>query len=366
MLRVMMLSTDLEPGGYPLRLARMARFLPDVGVEPIVGCLTPPGPLSAVLNSAGIETFACDARGRLDAICLRRLARHVRRIDPDIIHSGLFHANVAVRLAGRPDRSRPVITSTATIEIERRWHLWGEALTSSLSDLHIVNAPPVREHVCNGLCFRRDRVVCVPNGVDLRRLDAVEPADRAELGISAQVPLIVWAGRLDPIKDIATLVTVVGEVRKTREVRALLIGEGPERRQVSTWIARANLSDVIHMAGWRNDVASWLKTSDVLLFPSRTEGSPNTVIEAMACGCPVVASDLPACRDLITDGIDGWLCPPGDDAAFTRAVEDTLSDQERRRGRIDRARRRVRHRHDIRSVVRMLRAVYEWALSRTE
>ncbi|MFQ5424202.1 MAG: glycosyltransferase [Phycisphaerae bacterium] len=366
MLRVMMLSTDLEPGGYPLRLARMARFLPDVGVEPIVGCLAPPGPLSAVLASAGIETFACDARGRLDALCLRRLARQVRRLDPAIIHSGLFHANVAVRLAGRPDRSRPVITSTATIEIERRWHLWGEALTSGLSDLHIVNAPPVREHVCNDLCFRRDRVVCVPNGIDLRRLDAVQPADRTEFDIPAEVPLIVWAGRLDPIKNIATFVDIVGEVRKTRDVRALLIGEGPEHRHISTWIARANLGGVIHMTGWRNDVTAWLKTSDVLLFPSRTEGSPNTVIEAMACGCPVVASDLPACRDLIADGIDGWLCPPGDRAAFARAVEDALSDQERRTDRSGRARRRVRRRHDIRSVVRMLHAAYERALSRTQ
>lgn len=359
MLRVLMLSTDLQRGGYPMRLARLAGGLRDAGVQPIVGCLAPPGPLSAVLDRSGIETFACHASGPRDWRCLSRLADHIRRFDPDIINSGLFHANVAARLVGRLDRARPLITSTVTIEIERRWHLWLEAITGAVSDLHLVNSNAVKEHVCDYLGFSRSRVVVIPNGIDFDAVDAASRAERSEFDIPQDVPLIVWAGRLDPIKDLDCLIGVVAGLRKSNAVQAVLFGEGPERARLARSIGRAGLEGVVRLAGWRDDIASWLKTADVLLFPSRTEGSPNTVIEAMACGCPVVASDIPACRDLIDDGVHGWLCPPGDRRAFTEAVRRVLDDRQERLRRVMPARQRVRENHRIQDVVADMKRIYQ-------
>ena len=100
MIRVMLLSTDLERGGLPLRIARMAPLLRNVGIEPVVGCLASRGPLAEQLEQQGIETFACGGRGRFDAACLGKLVRLLRHYSPDVLHAALFHANLAARLEG--------------------------------------------------------------------------------------------------------------------------------------------------------------------------------------------------------------------------------------------------------------------------
>ncbi len=326
MLRVLILSTDLERGGLPLRLTRLAPRLPEHDVEPIVGCLARPGPLQPVLEKAGVATFACGARSALDMTALARLAAFIRTYDPDVVHSSLFHANIAARLVGRLDRPRPVVTSTVTIEIERGWHRWLESLTGGLSDLHIANSNAVAEHARVDLGFPPDRVVVLPNGVDLPVIAEVSPIDRRARGLRDDLPLIAWAGRMDPVKDLPTWVAVVEDVQRRLPVQAVLLGDGPARAAIERRVELSGLARVMVVAPWSEQVPAWLKAADVLLFPSRTEGSPNVVIEAMLCGCPVVASDVPALRDLIEPGRRGLLCPPGDVRAFSAAVRRILAD----------------------------------------
>lgn len=359
----MMLSTDLQPGGYPLRLSRLAVALRDRGLEPVVGCLARRGPLHETLEAAGLSTFSCDARGGFDAMCLPRLAKHVRRIDPDLIHAGLFHANVAARLVGRLDRARPIITSTITIEIERHWHRWGEALTGGWSDLHIANAPSVAEHVCTDLGFGSDRVVLLRNGIDLAAVDQVSPARRSDLGIPEGVPLLIWAGRMDPIKDLPTFVETAARVRESHGAHALLLGDGPQRKPVESLIANRKLTGVVHMPGWRSDVVAWLKAADLLLFPSRTEGSSNVMLEAMAAGCAVVASDIAPCRDLVENGLSGILCPPGSVGQFTTASRGLLDTEKKRYFISQNARERVERLHSLPSIVGELIRIYQTVLS---
>ena len=113
--RVLYLSTDLQRGGLPLRLCRLVLRLRDLGVTPIVGCLTTPGPLSDELSAAGIEVFACGGRGGLDVSCLWRFAGFVRRFDPDLNHAYLFNTKLDARHLCPCERPRPIITSTVKI-----------------------------------------------------------------------------------------------------------------------------------------------------------------------------------------------------------------------------------------------------------
>jgi glycosyltransferase involved in cell wall biosynthesis len=342
-----MLSTDLQRGGYPLRLVRLARRLRQHGIDPIVGCLAPRGALHDDPETDGLTTFACGARGAWDAGCLWRLASIIRQFDPDVIHSGLFHANAAARLVGRLDRSRAIITSTATIEIERRWHLWLEALQADRSDLHIANSPSVARHVQAQFGLDPARVVVIPNGVDLRAVDAAASADPAELGLPREVPVIVWAGRMDPIKDLTTFVDVIAAVRRRVNVRAVLLGDGPQAPHIKRLIAQRGLNDAVRLAGWRRDVIGWFKAASLLLLTSRTEGSPNVVIEAMAAGCGVIASDIGPCRDLIVDGRHGMLRAIGDVDAFAEAVLSLLANCEARRRLAAEGAARIRAGHDL-------------------
>jgi glycosyltransferase involved in cell wall biosynthesis len=363
-MRVLMLATDLERGGLPMRLARLAIALHRAGVEPIVGCLAPVGPVSAELDRAGIKTFACDARGRYDASCLWRLAGHVRRVQPDLIQSFLFHANLAARLVGRSDRCRPIVTGTVTIEIERPLHRLLESLTCGLSDLHVANSRAVADHLVVGLGFPPERVVVIPNGIALEDIDRAPSIDRRARGMAVDIPLLVWAGRMDPVKNLETFVDVLTLVRRRMPVQAMLLGDGPERLRIQTLIRDRRLSSVIHMALWSNEVVGWLKAADLLLFPSLTEGSPNVVLEAMACGCAVVAGDVPACRELIESGTHGWLCRPRDVEGLAQAVVGALADHSARRECANAARDRVAARHAMQAVVPCWRELFEVALNR--
>lgn len=362
--RVLFLSTDLERGGLPLRLCRLVLQLRDRGVLPIVGCLTRPGPLSDELASAGIETFACNGRGGLDVSCIWRLAEHVRRYDPDLIHASLFHANVAARLVGRIGRNRPIITSTVTIEIERPLHRIGEWATAGFSDVHVANAEAVARHLRDDLVFPPDRVVVIPNAIDAGECDRAEPIQRGEFGISNETPLIVWAGRMDPVKDLATLVRAIATVAKERPIAAVLLGDGPEMHHVKKLIQESGAAESFLLPGWSHRIAGWLKAADVMLLTSRTEGCPNVLIEAMACRCPVIASDIAPCRELVTHGIEGLLASVGDAEAFAAGIVNVLDDREGAATRSRAARNRILKSHDIRSVSKLWVELYERLLGR--
>jgi len=357
--RVLYLSTDLQRGGLPLRLCRLVLRLRDLGVTPIVGCLTTPGPLSDELSAAGIEVFACGGRGGLDVSCLWRFAGFVRRFDPDLIHASLFHSNLAARLLGRCDRPRPIITSTVTIEIERAWHRWGEWATAGLSSLHVANGLAVAAHLKNELAFSPDRLAVIPNGIELAGFESAEPIDRASFGIPSDVPIVLWVGRMDRVKDLSTFVNAVRIVAAGRRVQAVLVGDGPERSAVMKSIHDSGGAKCFALPGWSNDVVRWLKAASCLVLTSRTEGCPNVLLEAMACRCPVVASDIQPCQELITHNQHGLLAPVGHPKAFAEAIAHVLADRIAAARRCEAAVGRVEQRHDLSRVAEQWVHLYQ-------
>jgi glycosyltransferase involved in cell wall biosynthesis len=321
-----------------------------MGFEPIVGSLSPAGPVTQQLEAAGIETFACNARGPTDLSCLARLAKVIRNHNPDLIHSSLFHANLACRLVGKLDRPRPIITSTVTIEQERRWHLWLESATIGLSDIHVANSRAVATHLANDLGIPANRICVIRNGLDLTKIESAKPIDRAQHGISQNQKLIVWAGRMDPVKNLKVLIEVIDRLSANFDLRAVLLGDGPSRPEIESLIHERALTNQITLLGWSPEVVCWLKSADALIFPSFTEGSPNVVLEAMASGCPVIASNIPACRELIQNHVSGRLIPPENAAAFTQAATEILANKPLAQSLAAAASATVQLRHDIRVI----------------
>lgn len=328
-MRVALLVTDLERGGTPLRLARLARGLKRAGVEVSVGCLAPPGPVSDELRSEGIPTFACDACGVRDVFALRRLAKHLGGIRPDLIHATLTHANVAARLVGDWLRI-PVLTSTATIEVERRWHLIVERLTAGMDRGHIVNSRALAAHVTRAFGLPPERVYVVPPlpAAPPRRID--RGMARRQFGLSDDDFVVLWMGRFDPVKRLDVAIRCV-EILAERRCHLLLVGDGPAKSQVESLARNSPASQRIHVTGWHSDLAPALSAADVFLFPSLTEGMPNAVLESMAFGLPVVGSDIAVLRELAGDG-ERLLIVEGHDAqAYARALQALHEDDGLRR-----------------------------------
>ncbi|MCG3125295.1 MAG: D-inositol-3-phosphate glycosyltransferase [Phycisphaerae bacterium] len=295
-MRVCLLVTDLQPGGTPRRLARLALGLRDAGVEVVVGCLAPPGPVSGELATAGIDTFACEARHARDLAALYRLIAHVRRLRPNLLHATLTHANVAARLAGCACRV-PVVGSTATIELERRWHRWAEWLTARFDRLHVVNSQAVAQHVQRSFRLPPDRVRIIPPSVEPPEPPATRAEVRAEMRVADDEFVVLWAGRFDPVKRVTTIIAIAEQLADL-PIRFWLAGDGPARAEFERLRAASSAAQRIELLGWREDVRRLNRAADAFIFPSFTEGMPNAVLEAMAAGLPVVGRSIPALREL--------------------------------------------------------------------
>lgn len=184
------------------------------------------------------------------------------------------------------------------------------------------------------------RVVAVPNAVDTERF---RPGDgsalRAQLGVSPGAVLVVTVGRLSPEKGHEHLVRAVGSQRDRSGIRLVLVGDGPERARLEQLVADQRLTGAVTFAGWRDDVAEFYHAADIIALPSLMEGLPNAMLEAMACGKPVVATDVGGVAEALGD--TGLVVPPGNTAAFAQALTRLVDDPGLARALGERARDRA-------------------------
>jgi glycosyltransferase involved in cell wall biosynthesis len=204
----------------------------------------------------------------------------------------------------------------------------------------VVNSPPLAE------LFHRYRPVVIPNGANLRRFDRLPTPDlaREELHLPPDAPLAVFVGKVIPVKRVEW---VLEAVRQIPTLHGVIVG-GQHEEHYGDRYYRHLVSSYADLRGRTSycgevratEVTTYLASADVFVLPSRAEGMPNALIEAMAAGLPSVVSDIPAHRELIEDGVNGFLAP--DVRRFTEAIRRLLDDRELRRRVGSRAARFVR------------------------
>lgn len=351
-IRLTYLITDLQVGGVPLHLYRLATRLSRERFQVQVISLADEGPVGGMLREAGIPVRACGARSAADLRALTRLWGLLRESPPDILHALLFHANIAARLVG-PAAGVPVtriLCEIQTVEVERRWHLVVDNLTCRLCRREIGNSPSVLAHLHRAAHIPASRLTCQWGAVDLAGLTKAPTASRLDLGLPEDEPVVLWTGRLDPVKGFEQMLAAFAALCRERPARFVLAGDGAYRPVVERLVKDLGLSDRVLLLGQRTDVPSLLKMADVFLFCSRTEGLPNALLEAMAAGLPVIATDVPGCRDVVTDGVTGVLVTWGSVDATGEALRTLLAETALRQDLARRARQWVMANLDARDL----------------
>lgn len=327
-IRLTYLITDLEIGGVPLHLYRLVTRLPRQEAQTRVISLADEGPVGRKLREAGIPVHACGASSATDFRALMRLWRWLRADPPDILHSLLFHANMAARLVG-PLAGLPacrIVGEIQTVEIERRWHLVLDNLTCRWSRCEVGNSSSVVDHLHRVAHVPHSRLAFIRGGVDVKAIASAKPVDRSILGCQPDEKIIIWTGRLDPVKGFKQMLACIAEVTKNRRIRFLLVGQGSYQTAIKVMIRDHRLEERVLLLGQREDIPSLLQAADLFLFGSRTEGLPNALLEAMAAGLPIVATDVPGCRDLIQNERTGLLVPLDSPLSMADAVCRLLID----------------------------------------
>ncbi len=226
------------------------------------------------------------------------------------------------------------------------WKSWRELAIDRLlargTRAIVVNSPGVRDfYVREGLPPGLFRII--PNGVPLPEdapslefasSSGAAPPDvagraafLAELGLPPEARLIALVARLWPQKRVKDAIWAADLLKVLfSDVHLLIVGDGPERAALERYRRLCHIDDQVHFLGHRDDVARILPHCQLLWLTSGYEGMPNAVMEAMASGLPVVATDIPGVRDLVVPGETGFLAPVGDRAALAKHAYRLLED----------------------------------------
>jgi glycosyltransferase involved in cell wall biosynthesis len=314
---------SLHVGGAEMLAARLARQLRE-SCRFIFLCLDELGSLGAELRADGFLVEVIGRKSGVDGRCALRLARILRQERVDLIHAHQytpFFYSLLARLIfdqppvlftehGRhfPDFRRPKRVLANRLLLQRRDRVVGvgEAVRRAL--INHEGLPPRRV----GVVYNGIDTVGFANGFHDDR-DAI----RRDMGVEPNDFVVLLVARLDYLKDHATAVRTLQRVVDRRpDVRLVLVGEGPEKPAIERLVAAHGLGPNVRFLGLRKDVARLLRATDLFLLTSISEGIPLTVLEAMAAGLPVLATQVGGLGEIVEDGQTGRLAPSGDDAAL--------------------------------------------------
>jgi glycosyltransferase involved in cell wall biosynthesis len=169
----------------------------------------------------------------------------------------------------------------------------------------------------------------IRNALDL---DAIRDTPVADWPGGWEGPRVLFAGRLASQKNVLTFIQALALLQGRRPFSALVLGEGPDAAAAQSMVAETGLGDRVHFVGYRDDIWGLMKAATLFVSPSRFEGHPNVVLEAAACGTPLIVSDIPEHREFL-DATTATLVPPEDAAALANALDAALGQPDQARAR---------------------------------
>ncbi len=324
-LRLALVITELEVGGAEQALVNLATGLSRERFSPVVYSLQPRPKndlLVRRLEQAEISVHFLDVQSFWQFFsAVHRLKGLLWQQQPQVVQSFLYHANVMATRAMRQAKLPRMVTGIRVAD-PRAWRQRVERWLAPKVDKIVCVSQGVADF-CRDKCgLPGEKLVVIPNGVDLTRFENVQPADLTVLGLSAGRRSILYIGRLDRQKGLDWLLTEVMPrvFRELPQHDLLLVGDGLQREALEELVGKHGLRGRVHFLGWRGDVPEILSASDMLVLPSRWEGMPNVLLEAMSAGKPVVATQAEGVMELLGDGAAQQSCPAGDAAGFAQRI----------------------------------------------
>ena len=326
-LRIVFLLTSMPVGGAETLLVNLLDRLDRSRFDPEVCCLKAKGPLGERISER-IPVHCEMTRGKYDVAVLGKLTKLMksRKYDAAItVGCGdkMFWGRLAAKRAGVP-----VIASAlhSTGWPDRVGHL--NRWLTGITDAFIGVARSHGEHLVHGERFPREKVFVIPNGVDTQRFSPCENKSemRQSLNLPDALPLVTIVAALRPEKNHRRFLDIAKSVcGEGWAANFLIVGDGPEKNDLEDYAEQQKITEHVTFLGNRSDIPQILAASDVFMLTSDNEAAPVSIMEAMACALPVVASNVGSVHEMVLDGETGFVCPL-DTQAFARRLGQLLSD----------------------------------------
>ena len=325
-MRILLVTTGLKMGGAEHQVVALARAFLGIGHEVAILSLSagreidlPAGAHVVELNMrktpAGMARSLCQARAL------------VRSWQPDVIHAHMVHANLFARALTRIVRCPPLVCTAHSFREGGRLRMLAYRATDGWSSLTTHVSNDGRSGMIAVGAVPAQRIVVMPNGIDVDRFrpdPALRVATRERLGIDADARLVLNVGRLAPEKAQDLLIRAFARIDASMPAHLLIAGGGALRQPLADQVTSLGLASRITLLGPRDDVPALLNAADAFVLSSNIEGLPMVLVEALACGCPVVSTDAPGVVEVLRD--QGVVVARGDADALGRAIVAVLEE----------------------------------------
>jgi len=350
-IKVLRIITRMNVGGPARQAALLSSELgkKDFDCVLLTGSLSESeGDMSYIAAENGIKPIVIPDIGREmsflnDISAFFKIYNIIRKERPQIVHTHTAKAGSIGRLVAKMC-GVPVIIHTFHGHVfhsyfsplKTNFFLTIERLLASLTDKIVTISEKQKDEIKQYLRLRTDsKLALIPLGFDLHKFltDKDESALQRELNISKDALVIGIVGRLTAIKDHATFLKAAKEIKARntgKVIKFVIVGGGELKDSLMKLTADLGLKDDVIFTDWRRDIDALYRVMDIAALTSLNEGTPVSVIEALASARPVVVMDVGGVRDIVEDGKSGFIVPSGDIRAFTEAVTVLINDKDKR------------------------------------
>ncbi len=338
--RVLVLENAFDMGGSEKKLFDYIRRVDRGRVEVTVCCLKRGGYFARPLAELGVPVHEGFQRGRFDPVAPARFLRWLEGVRPDVIYT-MAHPNTVLLAWAARVRG---LAGAWVVSFHAMGSPDGGRLVPSWLKPFLVQADRLLAVAAMHRDYLRVReglpaahIDVIHNGVDTQRYRPARADERSAarraLGLDDDAVVVTQVASIKPAKRQDALLRAVAPLMQSRrDVHLVLVGDGPMRAHCEGLATHLGVDERTHLLGIRDDVERVLHASDVLVLPSRrgTETFPNVVLEAMAAGIPVVATDVGSVREMVADGETALLVEEGDDAALAESIARLVRDADLR------------------------------------
>lgn len=372
--RILHLITSFETGGTERQAAELLLRLDESAWDVRLAVLHRRGQLLERLKDRfpSPPEFPLTSFYNLNAVRqLWRLCRLLRAQRISLLHAHDFYAGILGGVAARLTRT-PMIAAQRHLRLsDRRIHDYGTRLIHRLAGRVLVNSAAIREHLLTRSAVPPEKIAVIHNGLltdgGVSRAESRAESRAAlirELALPPSAILIGQVARLEEVKGHRYVIAAAAQIVPDHpEVHFIFIGDGSLREQLRAQAAQLGLTNHVHLPGDRPDAATLIAGCDVAVLASLHEGFPNAVLEAMAAGVPVIATDSGGTKEMIRSGETGRLIPPADADALARSISQALAHPAHSEAMAARARAFVERRFGLKRMVTAVEQLYQDTLS---
>lgn len=362
-MKVLLLTTHLDIGGIGIYTVWLAEGLVKRGHG--VWVASGGGRLVSELQARGIPHLDVNIRTKCDISprvfwTVVRLQKVIKKEGIELIHAQTRVAQVAAHLLAKL-ADVPYLSTCHGFFKPR----WGRRVFPCWGDAVVAISEPVREHLVNDFKVSKQKVSLIPNGIDLDRISGLPSGAekdnlRRRYGLGADSQVIGIIGRLSPVKGHRYLLLALAELISTKpKIHCLIVGDGDLRAKLIKLAKTLNIVDHISFLEATPKTQLPLAVMGCFVLPSLQEGLGLAILEAMAMGLPVVASDVGGIYTLIKDGQNGFLVPPADPSALAKAIGKLLDDEGLAKRMGQAGQRMVQRKFSLDKMVRQIEGVYK-------